>query len=178
MPTYSATYDIPSTLQDTINTHTVGMGGVGIVGGLFGPGFDIPAIAASWVTLTIQIAKETGHDIDADTVKKLTAAVATGAGSFYLGTKVAATAGGWVGAAFTGGLSLLVMAAGNAALNAAFTQAYGKACARYFLQADEIDTFDVIVKVIIHMMAHTAGIAVINEIVTETIELEMQSRSS
>lgn len=169
MPSYSATYKIPNNINNIIDGHALGMGGVGIVGGILGPGTDLPAIAASWVAMTMQIAGEAGHDVDEKMVAKLTAAVATGAGSFYLGSKVAATAGGWIGAAFTGGVSLIFMVAGNVALNAAFTESYGKACARYFLQANEVDPADIVAKVIIEMMLHSIGVTTADIVVTETI---------
>lgn len=77
---------------------------------------------------------------------------------FIGGSKVAAFAAGWIGALFTGGLSLVIAAGGNAALNAAFTRAFGKACAKYFLQSHRIDDSDVIVKVLIALVGIELGI--------------------
>ena len=131
MPQFSSSYPIPSEVQDVINAHTFGLGVVGIRGGIGGPGTDLPVIAGSWVEMTIDLAAKAGHKMDEQTAKKICLAVATGAGAFLAGTKLSSAAGGWIGAAFTAGLSLLISAVGNA-LNAAFTQSYGKSCARYF----------------------------------------------
>ena len=172
MPTYSATYDIPDDMQETINAHTIGLGGVGIIGGIAGPHLDLPVIALSWVTMTIDIAEKAGHEMDKQTAKKICAAVATAAGAMITGTKVAGFAVGWIGAVFTGGASLVALAAANAALNAAFTRSYGKACAMYFLQAEKIDTTYVVAMVLLKMLLKTMGLIVIDEVVTEIVEAE------
>ena len=158
MAKISSSYPVPPNMESIINGHTVGLGGVGILGGLAGPGADLPAIAASWVTMTLHLAEEAGHHLERDAVKKICLAVATGAGAFLAGTKLAATVGGWIAATFTFGTSLLVSAGGNAALNAAFTRAYGRSCARYFLQSEKIDGFDVVVAVLIALIGAEMGI--------------------
>lgn len=158
MAKISSSYPIPPNMESIITGHTLGLGGVGILGGLAGPGADLPVIAGSWVSMTLQLADEAGHHMERDLVKKICLAVATGAGAFLAGTKVAATAAGWITAAFTLGASLLVSAGGNAALNAAFTRAYGRSCARYFLQSDKIDGFDVVVAVLIALIGAEMGI--------------------
>ena len=148
---------ITDEMEKIVNYHTAGLGGVGALAGPFGPGTDLPIIGASWVTMTMQLAEEAGHDLDRQTVKKICIAVATGAGSFIAGSKIATTAAGWIAALFTGGASLLVSAAGNAALNAAFTRAYGRACAKYFLQTDEIPASQVAVAALIAMVGAELG---------------------
>lgn len=158
MRKYSATYDIPRTMNNIIENHTIGLGATGIAGGLLGPGADLPIIAGSWVTMTISLADEAGHKMNNETAKKVCLAVATGGGAFLAGAKIAATAAGWIGALFTVGISLAASAAGNAALNAAFTSAYGKACARYFLQTTEIDDTEALVSVLISLTGAEMGI--------------------
>jgi hypothetical protein len=154
----SATFPIPENMEKIIKFHTVGLGVVGVGGGLLGPGADLPVIAASWVAMTLDLGGAAGLTLKEQAVKKICLAVSTGAGAFLAGTKIAATAAGWITAWFTAGASLVISAAGNAALNAAFTRAYGRACARYFLQADEIDDFEVVVQVLITLIGAEMGI--------------------
>ncbi len=154
----SKTHPIPKDMQNIITTHTASLGVVGVGGGLLGPGADLPVIASSWVGMTVQLADEAGHHMKKDTVKKICLAVATGAGSFLAGSKIASTVFGWVTAAFTAGASLVVSAAGNAALNASFTRAYGRACAKYFLQVEEFDNFEVMVQVLVALLGNEMGI--------------------
>jgi uncharacterized protein (DUF697 family) len=175
MPTYSATYEIPDDMQNTINAHTVGLGGVGIIGGIAGPHADLPIIALSWVTMTVDIAEKAGHEMDKQTAKKICAAVATAAGAMITGTKIAGSALGWIGAVFTGGASLVALAVANATLNAALTRSYGKACAMYFLQAEKIDTTYVVAMVLLKMLLKTMGLIASNEIITEIVEAERNS---
>ena len=158
MPKFSASYPIPSEMQAIIDTHTVGLGAVGVLGGIVGPHADLPVIAASWVAMTIDLADKAGHKMDEQAVKKICLAVATGAGTFLAGTKIASTAAGWIGAFFTAGISLVISAGGNAALNAAFTRAYGKSCARYFLQSEKIHGFEVVVAALVALMGAEMGI--------------------
>lgn len=154
----SSSYPIPENMEEIINSHTVGLGIIGIPGGLLGPGADLPAIAASWVMMTIALAEEAGHRMEQQTAKKICLAVATGAGSFLAGSKIAATAAGWITAFFTAGVSLVVAAAGNAALNATFTRAYGRSCARLFLQTGSIESSEVIVRALITLIGVEMGI--------------------
>jgi hypothetical protein len=96
--------------------------------------------------------------MDEQTAKKLAIAVATGAGSFIVGTKAAATLGAWLLALPTAGASLVANMAVNATLNWKFTQAFGRAVALYFLQTGEIETSDVVVKILIALVGLQFGI--------------------
>lgn len=156
---YSASFPIPENMKDTINNCTGGLGAVGVVGGAFGPGADLIVIAPTWAGMVVSLAAQAGSSMDAHTAKKLAIAVATGVGSFALGTKVAATAAGWLLAIPSGGLSLVLSMAGNAALNAKFTHAFGTATALYFLQTDDIDSVEVITQVLIALVGLQFGIS-------------------
>ena len=103
MEGFSPNHDIPEEMQTTIKLCAGSMGGVGIWGGLVGAGADLPAIAATWVGMTISLANQAGHQMDKQTAKKLTLAVSAGIGTFTLGTKAATTIISWATAAFTGG---------------------------------------------------------------------------
>jgi uncharacterized protein (DUF697 family) len=154
---YSASYPIPRNMLNTIEGCAGGLGGVGIFGGLAGPGADLVVIAPVWAGMVVTLAVQAGKNMDKETAKKLTIAVATGVGSFALGTKVGATVLGWLLAIPSAGLSLAASAAANAALNAKFTHAYGKAVALYFLQTDSIDSIDVMTQVLISLVAIQFG---------------------
>jgi hypothetical protein len=121
--TYSASYPIPQKMMDTINNCTLGLGGVGIVGGAIGPGADLIVIAPTWVGMTCTLAAQAGDSMEEDTAKKIAIAVATDVGGFVIGSKIAATVAGWLLALPSAGLSLGLSMAGNAALNAKMTDA-------------------------------------------------------
>ena len=78
---------IPKKMQSIINFHTKAMTWVGGVGGLVGAGADVPFLATSWVTMTIDLAEKAGHSLDSQTAKKITMTVATGIGAFAVGMK-------------------------------------------------------------------------------------------
>lgn len=156
--TYSLSFPIPQNMLDTIENCTVGLGGVGIIGGALGPGADLVIIAPTWAGMTIVLADQAGHSMSKQTAKKIAIAVATGVGSFAAGAKIAATVGGWLLALPTAGISLVLSCAGNAALNAKFTDAFGKAVASFFLQTDEIPTTDVVVQVLIALISVQFGL--------------------
>lgn len=102
---YSASYPIPENMQNTIDACTAGLGAVGVVGGAIGPGADLVAIAPTWIGMAISLASQAGASMDEHTAKKLAMAVATGVGSFAVGTKIAATVAGWLLALPTAGLA-------------------------------------------------------------------------
>jgi len=129
---------IPEAMQSTINFHTESMTWVGGVSGLAGAGADVPLLATSWVTMTIDLAQKAGHSFDSEMAKELTMVVATSIGISAFGMKAASMAIGWVGAIFTGGISLAVSAGANIALNRSLTRRYGQAAAIYFLETTEI----------------------------------------
>jgi uncharacterized protein (DUF697 family) len=153
MTMYSASYPVPQGMIDIIENCTAGLGAVGVVGGLVGPGTDLVIIAPTWIGMTIALADQAGAAMDEATAKKLVLATATGVGSFAAGAKIAATVAGWLLAIPSAGLSLGLSMAGNAALNAKFTHAYGMAIARYFLQTDGVEDGDLIVKVLIALVS-------------------------
>lgn len=155
----SASYQIPSNMRDTINNCVAGLGLAGIAGGAIGPGADLVVIAPTWAAMTVTLAAQAGSAMNEATAKKLALAVATGAGGFTAGTKIAASIGGWLLALPTGGISLVACMAGNAALNAKFTQAYGRACARFFLQGQGITDIETIARIMMALMAVEFGIA-------------------
>lgn len=158
MASFSASQPIPTNMEDTINTCAIGLGGVGIVGGVIGPGADLIVIAPAWVVMTVKLADQAGQNMDEQTAKKIAIAVATGGGAMVSGSKIAATGLSWLTAPFTLGLSLVVAATANAALNAAFTKAYGRACARYFMQTDEIHSAEVMVATLLAMIGADMGL--------------------
>lgn len=152
MTTYSASYAIPQNMQDTIDNCTLGLGAVGLPAGVIGPGTDLAIIGVVWGGMTVTLAEQAGHVMNQDTAKKIAIAVATGAGAFVAGAKVASTAAGWLLAIPSFGLSVVLSAAGNAALNAAFTKVYGESVARYFLQTRTDDT-DLAVAILVALVA-------------------------
>lgn len=162
MASFSSSYVIPDRMEEIIRLHITGNGAVGLVGGIAGPGADLPMIAMSWVGMTITLAEEAGHTMDNQTAKKICLAVATGTSSMITGSKIFAAAAGWIGSVFTGGASLAVASASNAALNAYFTRTYGRACARYFLQTDEIDTANEMVRIMISLMHASSKISAVD----------------
>jgi hypothetical protein len=155
----SASYPIPEDMRTTINACAAGLGAVGVIGGLVGPGTDLVAIVPTWVGMVGTLAGQAGTSMDSQTAKKICVAAAMGVGTFVLGTKVASTIGGWLLAPFTGGLSLAANVAANVALNAALTRYFGCAVARYFLQTHKIEDLDVTVKILIALVGLDFGIA-------------------
>lgn len=155
--TYSASYAIPQNMRDTINNCTIGLGVVGIPAGMIGPGTDLAVIAPAWGVMTATLAGQAGHTMNEDTAVKLAVAVATGAGAFVAGSKVASSLLGWLLAIPTVGLSLVAAGAANAALNASFTKVYGESVARYFLQT-KTDSTEAAVKVLIGLVAVGLGL--------------------
>lgn len=149
--------DVPKKMEAIIAKHMVLLGGVGGIAGLFGPGTDLPFIAGSWIQMTIELAKEAGHEMSKQKVEKITMAVATGLGFFIGGSKVAIVVTTWLTALITGGLSLFVGAAANVTLNTTVTRAYGRAAARFFIQTSKVDNTEMIVKVIIALIGVDLG---------------------
>lgn len=139
----SASYPIPRPMLDTIDRCAAGLGLLGVFSGPLGAGTDLAVIAPTWAAMVTALASQAGAHLDRDTAMKLTMVVATGAGTFFAGTKLASSILGWLLAIPSAGVSLVAMAAANAALNVKFTSAFGKATARYFLQADRIGASDV-----------------------------------
>lgn len=148
---------IPDDMNRIIDNCTATLGGVGIIGGLIGPGADLIVIGPVWIGMTIKLAEKAGNALSEQKAEKIALAVCTGAGTFIGGAKIASTALAWLSAPFTFGASLAVNAAANAALNAAFTRSYGRACARFFLQTDEIGSVDVAVRVLIALVGLDYG---------------------
>lgn len=148
---------IPEKMKSIIKTCANGLGGVGIFGGLAGPGADLAIIIPTWVGMTMALADEANHTMSTQTAKRIALAVTTGLGAFMGGTKLASTGIAWLTAPFTGGASLAIAAAANAALNLTITRAYGRAVARYFIQVDEIDAIDVIITILISFVKSDLG---------------------
>jgi hypothetical protein len=155
----SASYPIPQNMQDTINGCSAGLGAVGVLGGLIGPGTDLVPIALTWVGMVVTLAEQAGTNMDRQTAKKVCVATAMGIGTFVLGTKVASTIGGWLLAPFTGGLSLFANVTANVALNASLTRYFGRAVARYFLQTEKIEDLDLMVKILVALIGIDFGVA-------------------
>jgi uncharacterized protein (DUF697 family) len=149
--------EIPEDMLSVIQGCTASLGAVGIAGGLIGPGADLVVIGPVWIGMTVKLAEQAGQNMSEQTAKKIALAVCTGAGSFVGGAKVAATLIGWLTAPLTFGASLAVSAGTNAALNASFTYAYGKAIARFFLTTTEISNTDVVVKILIALVCTDLG---------------------
>ncbi len=155
---YSASFPIPQNMQDTIDNCTVGLGAVGIVGGIIGPGADLIVIAPTWVGMVVALAEQAGEAMDEATAQKICLAAATGGAAFLAGAKIAATIGAWILAIPSGGASVAVWAVGNAALNAKFTDAFGKATARYFLQTESVEASDIVVQILLALVGLQFGI--------------------
>lgn len=157
MTTYSASYPIPQSMQDIIDGCTAGLGLVGIVGGAIGPGADLIVIAPTWVGMIVALADRAGSAMDEHTAMKIAKASAVGIGAFVGGAKIAATVGGWLLAIPSFGLSLGLSMAGNAALNAKVTNAFGKSVARYFLQTEGFESTDLIIEILTAMVSTQFG---------------------
>jgi len=145
-------------MRTTITTCTAGLGGVGILGGAIGPGADLAIIAPTWVGMVCTLAAQSGSSMSQHTAKKLAMAVATGCGTFVVGTKIASTVFAWVLALPTAGMSVAANMAANAGLNAKLTHAFGTATARFFLQTSSIDNTDLAIQVIIALVGLEFGI--------------------
>lgn len=143
---------IPQGMKDIIKNHTIAMAGTGFVGGVIGAGADLPAIAASWTSMTVKLAAAAGHRLDDQYAKKLALAIVTSVGMFVGGAKAATLIFGWATAVFTGGASLVITVSANAALNGAVTHAYGHAASRYFLEVDQIDNIEVLIAIVMGYM--------------------------
>ncbi len=155
---YSASYPIPEDMLETINSCTLGLGAVGIVGGALGPGSDLIIIAPVWAGMVAALAGQAGTSMDEQTAKKLCVAVATGVGTFVAGTKIASTAAAWLLALPTAGASLVANMAANAGLNAILTRKFGRAVALYFLQASKIESIEVIAGILIALVGLEFGV--------------------
>jgi len=158
MANSSFNQNIPEEMNETIELCVAGLGGLGTLTGIIGAGTDLPIIAGTWVGMTVKLAAQAGHRLDFQTAKKITLAVSAGVGTMIVGAKAATTVLGWVAAAFTGGLSLLLAAGANATLNATLTYAYGRAAARYFLTTEELSNTEVMISVILNFMAENLGL--------------------
>jgi len=166
MTTYSASFPVPSNITEIINGCTAGLGAVGVIGGAIGPGADLAVIGPVWIGMTLAIADAADITMDQNMAKKIVYATATGVGSFAGGAKIASTVAAWLLAIPSAGASLLISMAGNAALNAKLTHAYGMAVARYFLQTDDFDNGDVVVQVLLALIALQFGLGIDNPYVT------------
>lgn len=149
--------DIPSEMLETIENHSLTLGGVGTVGGLFGPGADLFVIIPAWVHMTISLADKADTYMSEQTAKKIATAVATGAGTIMAGAKAASTILSWLTAIPTFGLSLLASSIANTTLNYTFTQTYGRAVARLFLQTTEISDTETMIKILIALVGAELG---------------------
>lgn len=158
MSEFNMYYPIPDRMKNIINISSKGLGGVGVLGGLAGPGADVPLIAGVWIAMTAELADEAGLSMSSNDIKKVVLAVSSGIGAMLAGTKIASTAIAWLTAPFTLGASLAISAGANATLNYAITKAYGRAVARYFLQTKEISNTKVIAKVLISMIVVDLGL--------------------
>lgn len=159
MSKFNSRIPIPDHMNDCIKTTTGILAGVGIPGGLIGPGADWGPIIGLWGTMTINLASEAGHSLNIDTAKKIAFAVATGVGTFLAGAKVTSKVIGWLAAPFTGGLSLAIAVLSNAAMNGSFTWMYGRAVARYFLQTDKVDSVEVMIKILSALVGAELGVS-------------------
>jgi hypothetical protein len=151
--------DIPENMMKVIMSRANSLTIVGGFAGLIGPGIDIPVIFPVWVEMTATLAGMAGHAMSNQTIKKVAMAVLTGSGAFLAGSKVATIALGWIGALFTGGLSLVLSAGANATLNRTITISYGKAVARFFLTTAEITDSEMMSKAVLGMVGVDFGIS-------------------
>lgn len=154
----SASFPIPDNMLSTIRACTAGLGAVGIGGGLLGPGADLPVIAPTWIGMVATLAAQADLRLEDGAVSRLVMACASGCATFVAGTKTASTVAAWLFSPLTGGSSLALNCAANAALNAKLTHAFGSATARYFLQAEQIAKTDIAVGIIIALVGLEFGI--------------------
>jgi hypothetical protein len=165
MTIFSASYPIPSNMAETIENSTLGLAGVGIVGGAIGPHADVAIIAPVWIAMAVKLASQAGSAMDKATISKLIYATATGVAGFAAGTKIVSTVAGWLLAIPSGGLSLAIGMVGNAALNAKLTKSFGEALARFFLQTHDVDHGETAVAVLTALIGRDFGIKINNDYV-------------
>jgi len=125
---------------------------------MVGAGVDTGIILLAWGGLTVQLAKMAGHHLSEQTARKIVLTIASGAGMFLAGTKLAQTTLDGAAAIFTTGASLPVSGGINAGLNMVLTHAYGCSAARVFMQTTEISDVDVLVRSVMAIMAADFGL--------------------
>jgi hypothetical protein len=79
---------IPQQYRPIIRNSVLGAGVIGVPGA-FSAGLDVGAMGTLWTTMTVAIAKESGHEVDAAFASKLALATLSGVGSYLGGSKVA-----------------------------------------------------------------------------------------
>jgi uncharacterized protein (DUF697 family) len=73
-----------------VKKSAVAAGALGVPGA-FSFGLDVTGLSGIWITMTLAIAKESGHEIDRAFATKLIAAVTAGVAGYVGGSKVATT---------------------------------------------------------------------------------------
>lgn len=99
--------------------------------GAFSFGLDVTVMTGIWATMTVAIAKESGHEVNKTYATKIAAAVLTGVASYVTGSKIAMKALHVVPLAGT-----LAAMGVNSFLNYWFTFKVGKALAELFDTSD------------------------------------------
>ncbi len=79
-------------LRELVQKAAMSAGAIGVPGAL-SFGLDVTAISAIWITMTLSIARRSGHkELSKDFVTKLVLAVVAGAGTYITGSKLASKA--------------------------------------------------------------------------------------
>ncbi|HKH48047.1 MAG TPA: hypothetical protein VKM72_25590 [Thermoanaerobaculia bacterium] len=111
--------------RDVVRNATLAAGAAGIPGA-FSFGADVTAMAATWGTMIVAIAKRSNHRVDPAFAAKLASGVLTGVAGYVTGSKIATTAMSLI----PGGVLLAVGV--NSGLNSLFTYRLGLALSKLF----------------------------------------------
>ena len=122
--------------RDIVKNATIAAGIIGAPGA-FSFGLDATAMSATWVSMIVAIAKESGQEIDTIYATKLAAGVLAGVGAYVGGSKLATQAFHLIPGAGT-----LAVVGINSTFNALFTYKLGDAISNLF-DKDGFDISDV-----------------------------------
>lgn len=116
---------LSQTSQQTINHSALVAAGLGIPG-IFLPGVDMAGVAAIWIKMMIDLAKDAGHDVDMEFAGKVITSMVAGASLYMGGSKLMTTL-----LTFTG-VGAIPAAGINALFNWIYTLRLGKLLATQF----------------------------------------------
>ena len=123
-------FNVPAQYQSIVRKSAMAAAAVGIPGA-FSFGLDVTAMSGIWITMTLAVAKESGHDVDQAFVTKPVAGVASGTAGYIGGSKVATT----LLHIIPGAGSMAAMSV-NSALDFLYTWRLGSALADLFDRPD------------------------------------------
>ena len=111
--------------QQIVNNSALAAAGLGIPG-IFLPGVDMVGVSAVWVKMMVDLAKESGHEVNLEFAGKVMSSVLAGAGLYMGGSKLLTTL-----LTFTG-VGAVPAAGLNAIFNWIYTLRLGKLLATQF----------------------------------------------